>query len=264
MKKFAILFLISILTTSCANQAIKPIPSTNPPIDTNPAVNLPIQIPENGQANTEKPIDTPKTVDYSLLKLSKWEDVDGLKEDDLSGAWGSWLKSCEVLINKKQWKEACLGAVALPLKPSNATIIDYLTNYFDVYVANNVDGTNTGLITGYYEPLLKGSRIKSAKYPNPLYQQPKDLITVDLADLYPELKYKRVRGKLVGNKLVPYRTRAEIESNPSPLVGSELVWIDDIIDVFFLQIQGSGLVQLENGEKVHVGYADQNGHPYCP
>ena len=80
--------------------------------------------------------------------------------------------------------------------------------------------------------------------------------------MHPELKNKRVRGKLVGNKLVPYLTRADIESNPAPLAGNELVWINDIIDVFFLQVQGSGLVKLDSGEDVHVGYADQNGQAY--
>jgi membrane-bound lytic murein transglycosylase A len=61
---------------------------------------------------------------------------------------------------------------------------------------------------------------------------------------------------------VPYATRAEIEATSSPLAGNELVWINDIIDVFFLQVQGSGLVKLDNGGEVHVGYADQNGHAY--
>ena len=131
-----------------------------------------------------------------------------------------------------------------------------------MYSTNNNEGSNTGLVTGYYEPVLKGSRTKSAQFAYPLYRQPSDLITVDLAELYPELKYKRIRGKLVGNKLVPYATRAQIEVAPSPLAGNELVWIDDIVDVFFLQVQGSGLVKFENGEQMHVGYADQNGQAY--
>jgi membrane-bound lytic murein transglycosylase A len=123
------------------------------------------------------------------------------------------------------------------------------------------------MITGYYEPMLKGSRTKSSQYPYPLYRQPNDLVTVELGDVYPELKNKRVRGKLVGNKqegqkIVPYLTRAEIESMPAPLAGSELLWINDIIDGFFLQIQGSGLVKLDSGENVHVGYANQNGQTY--
>jgi membrane-bound lytic murein transglycosylase A len=100
-----------------------------------------------------------------------------------------------------------------------------------------------------------------------LYKQPTDLITVELGDIHPELKNKRVRGKLVADKdgrskLVPYLSRADIEASPAPLAGNELVWINDIIDVFFLQIQGSGLVKLDNGEDVHVGYADQNGQVY--
>jgi membrane-bound lytic murein transglycosylase A len=138
----------------------------------------------------------------------------------------------------------------------------YFKQNFSVYKTTNVDGTEDGLITGYYEPILKGSRTKSAKYSNPLYQPPNDLITVELDSLFPELKYKRVRGRLVGNKLVPYYNRAEIESETSPVKGREFIFIDDIIDVFFLQIQGSGLVLLENGEQVHVGYANQNGHTY--
>jgi len=136
-----------------------------------------------------------------------------------------------------------------------------------VYSATNQDGTDTGMITGYYEPMLKGSRTKSSQYPYPLYRQPNDLVTVELGDVYPELKNKRVRGKLVGNKqegqkIVPYLTRAEIEATPAPLAGSELLWINDIIDGFFLQIQGSGLVKLDSGENIHVGYANQNGQTY--
>jgi membrane-bound lytic murein transglycosylase A len=117
-------------------------------------------------------------------------------------------------------------------------------------------------VTGYYQPLLRGSRTKSSKYAFPLYGQPKDLITVDLSALFPELKYKRVRGKLDGNKLVPYYTRAEIESATPPLSGNEIVWVDDELDAFYLQIQGSGLIKLNTGEQMHLGYADQNGHTY--
>jgi len=131
-----------------------------------------------------------------------------------------------------------------------------------VYKTSNIDGSEQGLITGYYQPVLKGSRTKSAKYPNPLYTTPDDLITVELDSVFPELKYKRVRGRLVGNKLVPYYNRAEIETDASPVKGREFVYIDDIIDVFFLQIQGSGVVQLDTGEQMYVGYADQNGHIY--
>ncbi|HSF71213.1 MAG TPA: MltA domain-containing protein, partial [Methylotenera sp.] len=183
--------------------------------------------------------------------------------------------SCSTLINRtsknkmqnnqSSWQTVCNAATALGETnnpPSKQAIQAYFAQHFNVYSTVNEDGSNVGLITGYYEPLLKGSRTKSSQYPHPLYKQPADLITVDLGEAYPELKNKRVRGKLKGNKLVPYPTRAEIETIPSPLVGNELVWINDLVDGFFLQVQGSGLVQLDNGESMHVGYADQNGQAY--
>ncbi len=271
MQRLFVIILLSLLTVSCTNKNSKPS-VTKPKA---PACNCaqdqtPVQLPTGAQVTEQKPADikpdTKAVPDYSLLKPAKWEEVDGLLEDDLSAAWGAWQQSCTTLKNKPQWQSACDAAKTLS-KPSNATIIAYLTAQFDVYRATNLDGTSTGLVTGYYEPLLQGSRYQSAQYPYPLYKKPSDIITVELADVYPDLKFKRVRGKLIETKqgvkkLVPYMTRTEIEVSPSPLAGSEIVWIDDIIDVFFLQIQGSGLVNLDNGQQVHVGYADQNGHAY--
>lgn len=276
MQRLFVVILLGLLTVSCANKNSKPsVTKPNAPDCNCAQEQAPIQLPPSTQPTEPKSAeikpDTKTVADYSLLKPAKWEDVDGLMEDDLSAAWGAWLQSCSTLKNKPQWQSACNAAKAL-LKPNNATIIDYLTTQFDVYTATSIDGGNTGLVTGYYEPLLQGSRKQSAQYPYPLYKQPNDIVTVELTDVYPELKFKRIRGKLVETKqgdkktgqlkLIPYLTRAEIETNPSPLAGSEIVWINDIIDVFFLQIQGSGLVNLDNGQQVHVGYADQNGHPY--
>ena len=271
MKKILFVFLLILLTTSCAKRNLKPnLPACNCPLPTQTSEAPESTKPIETKPLETKPTDTSKIAEYSLLKPAKWEEIDGLQEDDLSAAWPAWLQSCTSLINKPQlnqaqWQTACSAAKAMPLtnnKPNNAEVIAYLTNYFEVYAAANADGTDSGLITGYYEPELKGSRTKSAQYSYPLYRQPSDLITVELGDIYPELKYKRVRGKLQGSKLVPYNTRAQIEAEPSPMAGNELVWVDDAIDAFFLQIQGSGLVVLENGEKIHVGYADQNGHAY--
>ena len=217
-----------------------------------------------------KPADL-KVAEYGLLKPAKWEEVDGLgqrntPEDNLSLAWPAWMQSCTALVNKPMWQRVCGEATQLNSqtmnKPDAEAILSYFKQNFSVYKTTNIDGADSGLITGYYEPILKGSRTKSAKYSNPLYTTPSDLVTVELDSLFPDLKYKRVRGRLVGNKLVPYYNRAEIEADASPIKGREFIYIDDIIDVFFLQIQGSGLVQLDSGEQVHVGYADQNGHTY--
>lgn len=261
------ILVLTLLVTSCATKIKKPLtPQATPKaLCECPAEKPPVQIPEVSKPVEIKPPET-KLPDYSLLKPALWEEVDGLQLDNLSQAWPAWMQGCSTLINKPAWKNVCTAANQLndktAKKPTSEQIQAYFKENFSVYKTTNADGSDSGMITGYYQPILKGSRTKSTKYPNPLYAAPDDLITVELDSLFPELKFKRVRGRLVGNKLVPYYNRAEIETDASPLKGREFMYIDDIIDVFFLQIQGSGLVQLENGEQVHVGYADQNGHQY--
>ena len=293
---FYINFLIAAVFMGCVNKsAMVNVPPTAKPVcecagtkTGESSVNSsPIQvISKNAAAKTVESKSAPfkaetKIADYGLLKPVLWEDIDGLRQDfynspslpanvinpnSLSLAWPAWMQSCMVLINKAMWQKACNAAMILSKqagnKPSEEAVLNFFKQHFSVYKTVNVDGSDTGMITGYYEPILKGSLTKSAKYPYPLYRTPTDLITVEMEDLYPDLKYKRVRGKLMGNKLVPYYNRAEIETEISPIKDHAFIYIDNIIDVFFLHIQGSGLVQLENGEQMHVGYSDQNGQPY--
>jgi membrane-bound lytic murein transglycosylase A len=124
------------------------------------------------------------------------------------------------------------------------------------------DGHDAGLVTGYYEPLLKGSRQPTAEFAVPLYGVPDDLLVVELADLYPELKDKRVRGRVEGNKVVPYWPRADIERGAAPLAGKALVYVADPVEAFYLEIQGSGRIELPDGSVLRLNYANQNGHPY--
>ena len=121
--------------------------------------------------------DRPKIADYGLLKPAYWEDVDGFSNnaasDNLALAWPAWMQSCTTLINKPTWLNACNTALQLNSqtagKPNLEAVRTYFMQNFSVYQATNVDGSAEGLITGYYEPLLKGSRTKTAKYSNPLY-----------------------------------------------------------------------------------------------
>jgi membrane-bound lytic murein transglycosylase A len=129
------------------------------------------------------------------------------------------------------------------------------------YAIVNPDASTEGTITGYYEPLLRGSR-KQSPVSLPVSQCPHDLLVVDLGDLYPDLKNLRLRGRVDGRRVVPYYSRADIESGKGGAVGRELLWVDDPVDLFFLQIQGSGRVALEGGELVRLSYAEQNGYPY--
>ena len=134
----------------------------------------------------------------------------------------------------------------------------FFRNGFDLYRIVHENGDGVGLVTGYYEPLLYGSRERTGRYRYPLYREPDDLINVELASIYPELKGKRVRGRLVGRKIVPYLTREEMVNSDTEAI----CWVDDRVGRFFLEVQGSGRVELENGETIYVGYANQNGHPY--
>lgn len=122
--------------------------------------------------------------------------------------------------------------------------------------------------TGYYEPLLRGSLERSETYRYPIYRRPDDLLVIDLNRFYffqqfPDLP-AQIRGRIGDdNHVVPYFSRDEIDFG-GRLSGKniEILWIDDLIAVFFLQIQGSGMVELESGQILRIGYADQNGQPY--
>lgn len=254
-----------VLLAACSQQPVKVVEEVPPAAPCDCPKTKPVQLPEKPLPPpvTEAEPAQPQLPDYALLQEAEWEEVD-LAQDSLTSAWNAWLQSCSTLQNREPWQAACQAAFALGAngrKISDQAIETYLRQYFTVYRATNEDGTDTGLVTGYYEPLLRGSRFRTDVYRYPLYGKPGDLITVDLSSVYPELKHKRVRGRLVGDRIVPYYDRREIEEN-QPLAGQEILWVDDVIDLFFLQIQGSGLVQLENGQEVHVGYADQNGQTY--
>ncbi|MEP6607741.1 MAG: MltA domain-containing protein [Burkholderiaceae bacterium] len=189
---------------------------------------------------------------------------------DWAAAWPAFLNSCSALARREAWREVCAQTLAVDAR-DGAAVRDFFSIRFDAYRVTSVaaeksNGTEdraseVGLVTGYYEPLLRGSRARSAQYSVPLYRVPDDLVVVDLASVYPELSSMRLRGKLQGRRLVPYATRSEITSG-NALAGQELLWVDDSIEAFFLQIQGSGRVQLLDGPTVRVGYGDQNGHPY--
>jgi len=188
--------------------------------------------------------------------------------NDWAGSWPAFLNSCSALARRNAWREVCAQTLAIDAR-DGAAVRDFFVTRFDVYrvsshqIENNAEtaASTSGLVTGYYEPLLRGSRVRSDKYPVPIYRVPDDLIVVDLAPVYPELSNMRLRGKLQGRRIVPYATRGEITGS-NTLAGHELLWVDDSIEAFFLQIQGSGRVQFDDGTVVRVGYGDQNGHPY--
>ena len=190
----------------------------------------------------------------------EWSSLESWESDNHGDAWDGFLKSCQK-IGREQWREVCdLAKNSGELSDSEAR--EFFESHFEVRPVYAKDGETLGLITGYYEPLLKGNWERSEEYQYPLYGVPADLLVVDLGAVYPQLKGMRLRGKLVGNKVVPYHNRAQLDEDQELLQGAEILWVNSPVDLFFLHVQGSGLVELADGSIAAVGYAQQNGHPY--
>jgi membrane-bound lytic murein transglycosylase A len=175
------------------------------------------------------------------------------------------LIGCRALVaaprTQSLWSKPCAAAELVDGRDARA-VRAFFESEFNAYRVAGGDGNDTGLVTGYYEPLLIGSRTSTEKFATPIFGVPDDLLTVDLAELYPELKDKRVRARVDGKRVVPYWPRADIERGKAPLAGKALAYVAEPVDAFFLQIQGSGRILLPDGSTIRVGYGDQNGHPF--
>jgi membrane-bound lytic murein transglycosylase A len=190
-----------------------------------------------------------------------WSELPGWTEERPAEAWTALKLNCQKMAKRDaRWLAVCADAELFPA-PDDDTARAFFETRFEPVNLRSGDDSGTGLITGYYEPLLHGSPTRDARYRYPLYGRPDDLVIIDIGDLYPELRDKRVRGRLSGKRVLPYPSRAEIGASGA-LNAPVLAWVDDPVALFFLQVQGSGRVQLTDGRLLHVGYADQNGHPY--
>jgi membrane-bound lytic murein transglycosylase A len=196
---------------------------------------------------------------------ASWAELPGWNGDTLDAAWPAFRIGCRALLadpkTQPLWQPPCADAERVDA--ANALEVrTFFESHFIPYRVAAADGNDAGLVTGYYEPLLQGSRERTARFSVPLYAEPDDLLTVDLGELYPELKDKRVRARVEGRRVVPYWRRAEIERGAAPLSGKALVYVADPVEAFFLEIQGSGRIELTDGSVIRLGYADQNGHPF--
>ena len=172
-----------------------------------------------------------------------WQDLPGWQEDDLTQAWPAWLKSCDALRKRNSdvnWRQVCSQANGVSDKDKQV-IRQYFEANFQVYeVRNSATGNESGLITGYYEPVMNGSQTRTVKYTVPLYGLP---------------------NAWKGSKPNPAPTRAELMGS-GVLRGSELAWVQDPVAAAFMQIQGSGKIRLEDGRVLRLGYAGTNDQPF--
>jgi membrane-bound lytic murein transglycosylase A len=193
-------------------------------------------------------------------------------QSDPRDALQAFLRSCAALAAKPddallggvnyagtagEWRQVC-GIAATASADSPETARAFFESEFVPYRVGHDSGVS--LFTGYYEPQLRGSRIRHDAYQIPLYGIPRDLVNVDLGLFRENLKGQRIVGKVADGRLVPYPARAEIEGGLG--AAAPILFVDDPIDAFFLQIQGSGRVVLDDGTVVRAAYAAQNGRPY--
>ncbi len=164
------------------------------------------------------------------------------------------------------------GEIAASLKAFEPLLADWncaecfareLRARFD-FLPSSADAENAEvLFTGYYQPVLDGSRARSGKFLYPIYARPADLITAEVVTLGAAAKTERVFGRVEGEQFLPYYTRSEIDRE-GRLRGRalEIAWVADPVELFFLHIQGSGIIRLAEGGELSVGFAAQNGRPY--
>ena len=211
------------------------------------------------------------------LRAVPYGQLDGWQSDDMRGSVRAFQRSCRAMVRRSddrgvgpdarmgtigQWRGACETALALDadtLRKDDARA--FFQSDFTPYLVGN-GKTSEGLFTGYYEPELRGNLTRDGKYQTAIYLKPDDMVSVDLGEFSDELKGKKLVGRLSGSSLKPYYDRAEIEGGALSGRDLEMVWVDDAVDAFFLQIQGSGRVVLPDDSVLRIGYAATNGQAY--
>lgn len=221
-------------------------------------------------APPSKQEEAPKTLS---LRAAAFENLPGWSNENFRNFDTAFTRSCNALSKKtgagflkadskwgalSKWQNLCTQFDAL----SSDAYKNFFEQNFTPYQVF-AGAEEEGLFTGYYEASLKGARQKKGAYQTPLRAKPADLVMVDLGEFREELKGQRIAGRVKDGRLKPYESRAEIEAEQLPKTQDvPLVWVDDPVEAFFVQIQGSGVVELDDGSTMRIGYAGQNGHVY--
>lgn len=231
---------------------------------------FPVQVAIAPTPPPEKPVARLRLAPVGFAELPGWN------ADDVAAALPALARSCAKLDGRKpelpfdadighagtvaQWRAIC---AVLPDRANAAAARGFFEKWFQAYLASDGDGTK-GLFTGYYEAELRGARQPGGRYAVPLYAVPGDLVQIDLGQFAPDLKGRSIAGRVENGRLRPYPDRAAIEAGHLKGRGAELLWVDDAVDAFFLQVQGSGRVVLPDGGAVRVGFAGHNGLGFVP
>ncbi|CAB3783894.1 hypothetical protein LMG28688_01751 [Paraburkholderia caffeinitolerans] len=282
-------------TGSTSGSSIAAAAPVTPAASTAPAAATPAAPPSSGA-----PVAAFSTR-HAWYQTARFADLPGWSADDLSGSLDAFKRSCGVLGSRNGWAAPCAAARGVDTA-SAAAIRRFFETNFDVYQIRNTDRSGDGTMTGYYEPLLNGSRQAGGAYVYPVYGVPEDMLyldsrrlggaargsitaarvegrtviplpgaapgsakgvyALDLRDSVPDIRDKKLRLRLDGTRIVPYYTRAEIERGAAR--APVLAWVDDPVLLYSMQVQGSGKIRMRDGTIRRVAYAEQNGQPFQP
>lgn len=261
-------FALLLALAACGESEQKP-----PPV---PSPGMP------APAQAECRCDEPEAPKQALsLAPAAFSDLPGWGGDSAAEALPALLASCRALLGQPDdrgvgpqgiggrvgdWRPACGALAALPAG-DNAAVTRVLETWFRPFLARDSaksgEAAERGMITGYYEPLVRGSLTRQGSYTWPLYAPPSDLISIRLGRFRADLEGQTLFGRVEGGEMLPYHDRAAIdERHILAGRGLELVWLDDYVALYFLQVQGSGQVLLPDGRRLRAGYAANNGQSF--
>lgn len=217
----------------------------------------------------QKSVSQPQEKPVIKLEKATFSDLKGWKKDHLDDAVTAFKKSCsriissssaflgnsEIKISTPEYASLCLKLNTVQSKDYHNFFEKNFTPWLVTY-----NDTPQGKFTSYYESELHASFNKSEKYKFPIYGRPNDLIEVNLQDFDSSLPAKRLVGRLENQKLIPYFTRDEITKQD--LNAPVILWSDNYVDIYVMQIQGSAVATLEDGSKIRIGYAETNGRDF--
>jgi membrane-bound lytic murein transglycosylase A len=198
-------------------------------------------------------------VDNEAISFTKvsFTELAGWQEDDHAAAFAALLKSCR---KTGGGGGICTAATVLgePVSRDVARVF-----FEDHYTPHRIEGSAApGLVTGYYEPELRGSRVSGGEFRIPVYRRPDDLVALTPDTMRARFNDQLTAMRRSGEELVPYFSRAEIEAGALQERDLELLYLDDPVELFYMQVQGSGLVHLADGTTARLSYAGKSGHPY--
>jgi membrane-bound lytic murein transglycosylase A len=265
-------FVLALVAASLAGCALVP-PEKGPPPKHRPGKAKPHQNPVAQKPRPAPPVApvpntqpvAPSTANAAGAMLAAGPSVDQLPidADQAAAALSAFRTSCPSLVRRtdstgltrgSDWQPVCAAAG----EASDRDARRFFAQWFETVQV----GDGKAFATGYYVPELAGSRTRAPGYDVPIYGRPTDLIEADLGLFSDTLKGKKIRGRVDRGSLVPYPDRAAIEAGAIDRVAPVLAWAADPAAVFFLQIQGSGLLRLEDGSVIRLGYDTQNGRDY--